>query len=88
MSSSSPSNADIRVYVNSTGVTVPAGATALDAVRSQDPSAAAAVVAGDRVITDSRGLPIAADTPAYGGAIYRLASARALRDAVQEEQEL
>ena len=44
------------------------------------------VSAGTRVITDSRGLPIAADTPAYGGAIYRLASARALREAVQEEQ--
>jgi hypothetical protein len=88
MSSSNSSSADIRVYVNSTGITVAAGATALDAVRALDPAAADAVVSGDRVISDSRGLPIAADTPAYGGAIYRLASARALRDAVHEEQEL
>jgi hypothetical protein len=86
--SSNPSDAGLRVYVNGSGLSLPAGSTALDAVRAQDPTAAAAVVAGDRVITDSRGLPIASDTPAHGGAIYRLASARALRDAVQEEQEL
>lgn len=78
----------LRVFVNATGVTVPHGSTALDAVRAQDPAAADAVVAGQRVITDSRGLPIANDEKAYGGAIYRLASARALREAVQEEQEL
>lgn len=80
--------AGLRVYVNAVGLTVPAGSTALDAVRAHDPAAADAVVAGQRVITDSRGLPIAATEPAHGGAIYRLASARALRDAVQEEQEL
>ena len=85
--STNPSDAGLRVYVNAAGLTVPAGATALDAVRAHDPAVADAVVKGDRVITDSRGLPIAPDTPAHGGAIYRLASARALRDAVQEEQE-
>lgn len=83
-----PADAGLRVYVNATGLTVPAGATALDAVRAHDPAAAEAVAKGDRVITDSRGLPIAPGERAHGGAIYRLASARALRDAVQEEQEL
>ena len=86
--SSNPSDAGLRVFVNASGLTVPAGSTALDAVRAADPAAAEAVVAGSRVITDSRGLPMAPDTPAHGGAIYRLASARALREAVQEEQEL
>ena len=86
--SSNPLDAGLRVYVDAAGHTVPAGATALDAVRAHDPNVADAVTRGDRVITDSRGLPIAPDTPAYGGAIYRLASARVLRDAVQEEQEL
>ena len=86
--SSKPADAGLRVFVNASGLTVPAGATALDAVRAADPAAADAVVAGQRVITDSRGLPISPETPAHGGAIYRLASARALRDAVQEEQEL
>ena len=86
--STNPNDAGLRVYVNAAGLTVPAGATALDAVRAHDPASAEAITKGDRVITDSRGLPIAPDTPAHGGAIYRLASARALRDAVQEEQEL
>ena len=86
--SSNPADAGLRVYVNAAGVTVPAGATALDAVRAQDPTLADAVVAGSRVITDSRGLPIDPAEKAFSGAIYRLASARALRDAVQEEQEL
>jgi hypothetical protein len=85
---SDPTLSGLRVYVNAAGLTVPTGATALDAVRAHDAAAADAVVAGTRVITDSRGLPIAAETPAHGGAIYRLASARALRAAVQEEQEL
>ena len=83
-----PADAGLRVYVDAVGLTVPAGATALDAVRAHDPESAAAVVAGQRVITDSRGLPIAPTERAHGGAIYRLASTRALRDAVQEEQEL
>lgn len=86
--SSNPADAGLRVYVNAAGVTVPAGATALDAVRAHDPSLADAVEAGSRVITDSRGLPIERSEKAYAGAIYRLASARALRDAVEEEQEL
>ena len=85
---STPADAGLRVYVNAVGLTVPAGATALDALRAHDPAAAEAVAKGDRVITDSRGLPVAAAEPAYSGAIYRVASARALRDAVQEEQEL
>lgn len=85
--SSNPADAGLRVYVNAAGITVPAGATALDAVRAHDPAAAAAVTSGERVITDSRGLPITPDTPAHGGAIYRLASARALRDTVAEEHE-
>lgn len=83
-----PADVGMRVYVDAVGLTVPTGATALDAVRAHDPALADAVVAGQRVITDSRGLPVAAGEPAHGGAIYRLASARALREAIQEEQEL
>ena len=67
---------------------MPAGATALDAVRAADATAAADVQAGTRVITDSRGLPADPASPVHGGAIYRLVSARVLRDAVAEEQEL
>ena len=85
-----PPNADgtVRVFVNATGLSVPASATALDAVRALDPAAADDVTAGRRVIADSRGLPADPAARVHGGAIYRLVSARALRDAVAEEQEL
>lgn len=66
----------VRVFVNSRGHDVPAGATALDAVRVADAAEADAVAAGTRQITDSRGLAVAPETPAYGGVIYRLVTAR------------
>lgn len=69
----------IRVYVNSTGLDVPAGATALDAVRAWNAAAADEVATGDRVIADSRGLPASPDTPVHGGAIFRVLPARRRR---------
>jgi hypothetical protein len=66
----------LRVFVNERGLDVPTGATALDAVRARDVAEGDRVAAGERQITDSRGLPVAADTAAYGGAIYRTVAAR------------
>jgi hypothetical protein len=66
----------LRVFVDGRGVSVPAGSSAGDAVRLYDPSLAAEVEAGTRRITDSRGLDLAADTPAHGGAIYRVLRVR------------
>lgn len=66
----------MRVYVNSTGLDVPSGATALDAVRAWNAEAADDVALGRRVIADSRGLAAAPDSPAHGGAIYRVLPAR------------
>jgi hypothetical protein len=66
----------LRVFVNERGLDLPRGATALDAVRARDAAEGDRVAAGERQITDSRGLPVAADTPAYGGAIYRTIAAR------------
>ncbi len=66
----------LRVFVNERGVDVAPGATALDAVRARDAAEGARVVAGARQITDSRGLPVAADSAAYAGAIYRTVTAR------------
>ena len=66
----------VRVFVNGRGLDVPMGETALDAVRRTAPTAADEVSAGTLVVTDSRGLPIASDTPAHGGAIYRIVSNR------------
>lgn len=67
---------DLRVFVNERGVDVPAGATALDAVRRSSADEGDAVAAGTRTIVDSRGLPTAPDAPAYAGAIYRTVTAR------------
>lgn len=61
----------LRVYVNTAPVDVGAGATALDCVRAWRADEADAIAGGRRVITDSRGLPIAADSPAQAGSIYR-----------------
>jgi len=66
----------VRVFVNATGVDVPAGSSALDAVRAFDAAVAADVSAGARLITDSRGLPIDAETPMAAGSILRLVARR------------
>ena len=66
----------LRVFVNGSGVSVPVGSTVLAAVAAVDPAAAEAVRAGTRLIADSRGIPVAADTPLSGGYVMRLVSAR------------
>jgi hypothetical protein len=76
----------VRVFVNAAGVDVPAGATALDAVRAWDSSAADEVSAGSRLITDSRGLPIDAATPMVAGSILRLIANRGRAAAESDEE--
>ena len=66
----------IRAYVNGRGVDVPAGARALDAVRAFDADIAALVVAGDRALTDSRGLPLDPSAELSTGSIIRIVSGR------------
>jgi hypothetical protein len=66
----------MRVYVNSTGLDVPDGSTALDAVRAWNAAAAEEIAVGERVIADSRGLPTPPDTKVHGGAIFRVLPAR------------
>ena len=62
----------VRVFVNGRGLDAPRGGTALDAVELQSSSDAAAVRDGTLVVTDSRGLPVPADTPLFNGALFRL----------------
>jgi hypothetical protein len=70
-------NADpIVIFVNAQRVEVPPGTTALDAVRRWDPATAAQIDAGDRQLSDARGLPISGDSTVYGGAIYRVIGGR------------
>jgi hypothetical protein len=73
----------VRVFVNAAGVEIPAGSTALDAVRAWNGDAAKEVSAGTRLITDSRGLPIDGATPMPAGSILRLVAKRD-RDAAAE----
>jgi hypothetical protein len=62
----------VRVFVNGQGYDATAGGTALDAVALHAAGDAERVRAGSLLVTDSRGLPIAADTPLFNGAVLRL----------------
>ena len=66
----------MRVYVNANPVDAPDGGTALDAVRVWSSSEGEALAAGERVLHDSRGLPVPADTLLHGGAIFRVLPVR------------
>jgi hypothetical protein len=66
----------LRVFVNSHPLDVPVGSSALEAVRAFEASEASAVTDGLRVITDSRGLPLAPSTVMSAGSILRVVSAR------------
>jgi hypothetical protein len=62
----------LRVFIDARPVSVPPGATALDAVAALDAATAAAVRAGDKILTDSRGLPCEPSAPLESGAIFRI----------------
>ena len=62
----------VRVFVNGKGYDATAGDTALDAVALHAAADAERVRAGALLVTDSRGLPIPADTPLFNGAVLRL----------------
>jgi hypothetical protein len=66
----------VRIYINSSGLDVPSSATALQAVEAWDPAAAAAIESGERMITDSRGLPADPKSSVHNGAIFRVVRAR------------
>jgi len=62
----------LKVFVNAHPLDLPVGSSALEAVRAFDASEASAVTDGLRVITDSRGLPLAPSTVMSAGSILRL----------------
>ena len=62
----------LRVFVNGKGYDAVAGGTALDAVALHAADEAERVRAGTLLVTDSRGLPVSADTPLFNGAVLRL----------------
>lgn len=62
---------EIRCFVNDKGVSVAAGATALDAVRVYDPLVAERIAAGEGHLTDGRGLPLSSSAAVGAGDIIR-----------------
>ena len=66
----------VRIYINAKAVEVDSAATALEAVEAWDELQAAAVRSGERMITDSRGIVTANNTPVHNGAIFRIVRAR------------
>ena len=70
----------MRVFVNAAAIDVDAGATALECVKRWRDDEAQAVAEGRRVITDSRGLPIATDSAAQAGSIFRTIASRVARE--------
>ncbi len=66
----------VRVYFDGQGIDAPVGATVLEALDRINPVVAAAVRHGEKVITDSRGLPTDSDAKVYNGAIFRVVTAR------------
>lgn len=70
----------VRIYINAKPVDVAAASTALEAVEHWDSVQAAAIRSGERMITDSRGIPTTADAPVHNGAIFRIVRARQVSD--------
>ena len=66
----------VRVYINARPIDVGAAATAIEAVEAWDETQAVSVRSGERLITDSRGIVTANDTPVHNGAIFRIVRAR------------
>ncbi len=70
----------VRIYINAKPIDIAASATLLEAVEAWDETQAAAVRSGERLITDSRGIVTANNTPVRNGAIFRIVRARQSSD--------
>ena len=73
----------LRIFVNAVGVDVAPGSTILDAVRAFDAAAADGVREGDRIVTDSRGLPVEPNGEVHAGSIFRLVPKRRSGDSLR-----
>lgn len=76
----------VRVYVNAVPVDAPTGGQPIDAVRVWDSAMAERVAAGERAITDSRGLPIEEGAIVYHGAIFRVVAVRSRTNAADVQE--
>ena len=83
---SSETTRSVRVFVNAVGVNVSPGASILDAIRALSAGDAEAVARGEKLVTDSRGLPIGADHTVSAGSIFRLLPVRKRGGAGEPEE--
>lgn len=67
---------EIRVFVNERGLSLPRGATVLDAIHAFSNNDGNALASGRAKVTDSRGLPLTPDAVITGGAILRVLPVR------------
>lgn len=74
----------VRIYINGKPVEVDGTATALQAIESWDASQGAAIRSGERMITDSRGIPARNDAQVHNGAIFRIVRARQVTDDLED----
>lgn len=61
----------VRLFVNESGVDVPAGSTVADALHAFNPALAERIGAGDGYVTDARGIAVPLDAPVGPGTILR-----------------
>lgn len=71
------------IFVDGTPVEARNGDSIVASIQRLRPDVATELRSGGRALTDSRGLPIPPDSPAYAGAIVRVVSARAARVAAE-----
>lgn len=66
----------VRIFLDGNALDAEPGERAVDAIARANPGMAADLRSGARVLADSRGLPVPADTPVFAGAIFRTMSGR------------
>ena len=71
--------ASVRVYINAQAIDLPRGSTVEDALREWSADEAVAVARGERVVTDSRGLPASLADVVGPGSILRVVGSRAAK---------
>lgn len=62
----------ITVFVNEHPVSLPVGATVIEAVSSFDPALPERLASGSATLTDGRGIAMTVDQPLFPGAIVRV----------------
>lgn len=77
---------EVRVFVNERGISLPRGATVLDAILAFDANDGELLATGRAKVTDSRGLPLDAALVINGGTIMRVLPVRESANDKQSEE--